>query len=352
MEQNKYEDIIENLQDDAIINLMQQLGADRYEDKPDFLLFPTICHNEVAADASMKLYYYKDTHLFVCYTSCGGMNIFNFLKHYYQTRGIDYDWYEDIFSVAKNCSINKDLQFEAQEKFERKSEKYKERKLVQLPEYKRGVLDVFTKFYPTEWLNDGITKEAMDKFDISYSIPQNKIIIPHYDVDGRLVGIRGRALNDWEIEMGAKYMPVEIEGTWYKHKLSLNLYGLYQNKENIKKQGICYLFESEKSVLQLENFNMPNCGVAVCGSSFNIFQLKLLMKVCHPKEIVICFDNEELKGEDKYLKKLIGICNKYKNYCNFSYVYDSDNLLHLKDSPSDRGEEIFIKLLNKRRRVK
>jgi len=76
------------------------------------------------------------------------------------------------------------------------------------------------------------------------------------------------------------------------------------------------------------------------------------MKTCHPKEIVICFDKEEIKGEDKYLKKLIGICNKYKNYCNFSYVYDSDNLLQLKDSPSDRGEETFRKLLEKRRIVK
>jgi hypothetical protein len=57
------------------------------------------------------------------------------------------------------------------------------------------VLDVFVKKYPVEWLRDGITTAAMDKFNILYSISQNKIVIPHYSVEGELVGVRGRALN-------------------------------------------------------------------------------------------------------------------------------------------------------------
>ena len=40
------------------------------------------------------------------------------------------------------------------------------------------------------------------------------------------------------------------------------------------------------------------------------------MKTCYPKEIVLCFDKEELKGEDKYFNKLYEMCKKYKNYCN------------------------------------
>ena len=75
----------------------------------------------------------------------------------------------------------------------------------------------------------------MDKFNIRYSTTQNKIIIPHYNADGQLVGIRGRALNEWEVENVGKYMPVQIEGKWYSHPLSLNLYGLNFNKEDIKK---------------------------------------------------------------------------------------------------------------------
>lgn len=102
----------------------------------------------------------------------------------------------------------------------------------------------------------------------------------------------------------------------------------------------------------MESFDMINCSAAVCGSQVNKFQIDLLIRTCYPKEIVLCFDKEELKGEDKYFDKLWNICQKYKNYCDFSFVYDREDLLDLKDSPSDKGEEVFRKLLEKRIKVK
>lgn len=108
----------------------------------------------------------------------------------------------------------------------------------------------------------------------------------------------------------------------------------------------------EKSVLQCESFSQANCAVAVCGSNFNKFQLNLLLKECNPREIIICFDKEENKGEEKYFNKLWNLCKKYINYCNFSFIYDREELLDMKDSPSDKGEKIFNKLVEKRVKVK
>ena len=346
-----YDKIIDNLQDNAIIQLMTQLGASNHIETDSHIIFPTICHNPHSEEASMKLYYYKNTHIFTCFTECGNMNIFQFLRHYYQTRGISYDWYEDIYSVIVNCSVSKEFEGLVDNRVSYK-ERFAGRVQRELPEFPKGVLDVFTKFYPTEWLNDGISKEAMDKFNILYSISQNKIIIPHYDLNGRLIGIRGRALNEYEVENYGKYMPVKLENTWYKHPLSLNLYGIDQNLQNIKENGICFLFESEKSVLQMESFTRPNCGLAVCGSAFNKYQLNLLMKHCRPKEIVICFDNEEKPNSSNYFDKLWGIGKKYSNYCNFSFIYDRKNLTNEKDSPTDKGEEVFEELLKRRIYVK
>lgn len=346
-----YDKIIDNLQDNAIIQLMTQLGASNHIETDSHIIFPTICHNPHSEEASMKLYYYKNTHIFTCFTECGNMNIFQFLRHYYQTRGISYDWYEDIYSVIVNCSVLKEFEGLVDNRVSYK-ERFAGRVQRELPEFPKGVLDVFTKFYPTEWLNDGISKEAMDKFNILYSISQNKIIIPHYDLNGRLIGIRGRALNEYEVENYGKYMPVKLENTWYKHPLSLNLYGIDQNLQNIKENGICFLFESEKSVLQMESFTRPNCGLAVCGSAFNKYQLNLLMKHCRPKEIVICFDNEEKPNSSNYFDKLWGIGKKYSNYCNFSFIYDRKNLTNEKDSPTDKGEEVFEELLKRRIYVK
>ena len=54
-----YAEIISNLDTDSVIHLMTELGADRYDDKGDFVIFPTICHNLESSEASMKLYFYK-----------------------------------------------------------------------------------------------------------------------------------------------------------------------------------------------------------------------------------------------------------------------------------------------------
>lgn len=346
-----YQEIIKGITDDAIINLMTQLGSDEYKNTEKYICFKTICHNIDVDNASMKLYFYKDTKLFMCYTECQGMSIFKFLEHYYKTRQIDYDWYNDIYEVVLNCSTYKAAELGFTNSYLPIRDKYQIKQQKKLKIYPSGVLDVFIKRYTPEWLADGISRKAMDKFNIRYSIGQNKIIIPHYDIDGNLVGIRGRALNQWEVENIGKYMPVQVEKTWYSHPLSLNLYGLYENKENIKNQGICYLCESEKAVLQAESFSFPNCCVAVCGSNLNKFALKLLRKACQPKEIVICFDNEEKLGEEKYFNKLYNLCKKYSNWCNFSFIYDREGLLNSKDSPTDKGEEVFKKLLEKRVRV-
>ena len=346
-----YEQIVKDLKDEEVIRLMYELGADRHEETDNYIIFPTICHNENATEASMKLYYYKDTHLLYCFTEDGPMSIYKFLENYYKTRNIEYNWGQDILKVVFQCSAATELTTKETIFKQSLKDKYRKRQSIQLAAYSPNVLESFVKQYPIEWLEDNISAGAMDKYNIRYSISQNKIIIPHYDINNRLVGIRGRALNESEIAY-AKYAPVKIEDIVYKHKLSLNLYGLNHNWKNIKELGICYIAESEKAVLQSELFGEKNCTVAICGSSLNIYQIKLLMQHCQPKEIVLCLDKEELPGEDKYFYKLWDMCSKYKLYTNMSFIYDRENLLNLKDSPFDRGRNIFNKLLEKRVKVK
>lgn len=346
-----YEKIVESLDENKIKQLLDKLDIP-WQDKGNHLICKTACHNVDLDEASWKLYYYKNNKIFYCYSSCQGMSIFKFLRNYYETRQVEYDWYQDIYEVARDCS-NLRIDGFVVEKYKSLRDRYEvKRKEKELPQYMPHVLDCFVQTYPQEWLDDGISKKTMDRFNISYSISQNKIIIPHYDILGRLVGIRGRALNDWEVENIGKYAPIQVEGVWYKHPLSMNLYGLDRTFMDIRRNGVCYLFESEKSVLQMDSFSIPNCSAAVCGSNFNKYQLNILMKFCAPNEIVICFDKEELPGEEKYFNKLWNICQKYKQYCNFSFIYDREGLLNLKDSPTDKGEEVFLELLKKRVRVK
>lgn len=339
-----YKRIIENLDVAAVKDLLERMDIP-FQDKGDYLICKTACHNVDLESASWKLYFYKNYKIFMCYTNCQTMSIFKFLKNYYECRNIEYDWFSDIYEVVLNCSKFRPGEI-LKPTYKGLDERYYQRKtLKKIPTYPNGLLDTFTEFYPIEWLRDGITPAAMQKFSIKFSINQNKIIIPHFDVAGNLIGIRGRALDPWEVENIGKYMPVQIEGKWYNHPLSLNLYGLNETKENIKRFRLCFIGESEKFVLQNESFDMPNLSCAICGSSFNKYQLDLLMRTVQPREIVMCFD------KDVPFEKAKQTCMKYKNYCNFSFLWDRKGLLGLKDSPTDKGQKVFEKLVEERIRL-
>lgn len=106
--------------------------------------------------------------------------------------------------------------------------------------------------------------------------------------------------------------------------------------------------KSEKSALQyMTMFGKDKAiCVACCGSSFHKYQLDLLLS-CGAKKILIAFDKEGETWDKrkKYYNKLYSICNKYKNFCTMGFIFDSSNLLDLKDSPFDKGKEITMKLI-------
>ena len=193
-------------------------------------------------------------------------------KKRYELLGIKYDFFKDIV-LKIGGGYNKDWHLSD---FTQKYESiYSSRQEdhIELPVYNKGLLNTYT-FYPTpEWLNDGISEEIMRTYNILYSISENKIIIPHFDINDNLVGIRGRALNDEDLAFG-KYMPVTIEGKMYNHSLQYNLYGLNLVKDNIKRMKMAIVAESEKSCMQYGTMfgQENNIVVATCGSTFHKYQ--------------------------------------------------------------------------------
>ena len=338
-----------SLTPERIIELVTQLGSDEYIEKDNYIIFKTICHNADAADASMKLYYYKENKMFKCYTDCDELfNIFTLFEKRYQLLNIEYNFYYDIvLKIADGVRLKQKVVNGFYNPYESKYDKYeKDEVKVEFNNYNPTILNSFTFFAASEWLNDGISEEIMRHYNILYSIDQNKIIIPHYDMNGNLIGIRGRALNKEDILIG-KYMPIFIEGKFYSHPLGYNLYGLNIVKDNIKKYRTAIVAESEKSALQYGTMfgQDRNICVAACGSSFHRYQLDLLIK-CGAERVLIAFDKEGENNQqkEKYFNKLYNICKRYKNICSMGFIYDTNNLLELKDSPFDKGKEIFSQL--------
>lgn len=348
-----------NLTDDNIITLVSSLGADRYENKENYIIFPTICHNENPEDASMKLYYYKNTGLFTCYTDCSeSFNIYTLFEKVYALQNKEIRFSEIVNTIIEKAEVDFSLYQFGEGKYKSVSDKYKKKNhQKKLEIFDEKVLKVFDKHYPVEWIAEGISKESMDKYNILYSISRNKIIIPHYNIDGQLIGIRGRTLDKDEEEKFGKYMPIEVEGKWYSFPLSQNLYGLNISKEAIKRNKRVIIFEGEKSTYKYDKFFPENnISCATCGSSLNKNQLNILLRNFEIEEIIIAFDKEYQKYNSKegqdYFKKIENLCKKYSNYCNFSFIFDKENLLKLKDSPVDRGKTIFLHLYEKRIQVR
>ena len=199
---------------------------------------------------------------------------------------------------------------------------------------------------------EGITQEVMNKRNICYDPKHCGIVIPHYDIDNRLIGIRERTLIK-ENEIKGKYRPALLNKQLYNHPLSFNLYNLNNSKDNIKIMRKVIIFEGEKSpMLYASYFGEENdITVACCGSSLIQYQVKLLLDL-GVEEIIIAFDKQFQEFNDDEHKKLVknlkNIHKKYSPYVQISYMFDKWDLLSYKASPIDHGPDTFLELFKRR----
>lgn len=345
---------------EQIEELLNIFGAEPriQEDK---IISKTICHNSFKdiGNASHKLYYYDNTKLFKCYTDCleTSFDVFDLVKKKMKNEGENWSLPRCISYVASYFGFP----FESTEQEESTNledwqviKRYQETldisnsKLINFSAIENNPIKFFPIVRIPEWEKEGINFETIKKFNIRYNPISGGIIIPHYDLNNNLIGVRERTLVE-EKEKYGKYKPAIINGTMYNHPLSFNLYGLNYNKNFIKQCGIAIAFESEKSVLQMDSIAF--LSIACCGCNLIPYQVKLLLNL-GVKEIVVGFDKQyqNINSEEgkRWIKKLESIKQKYKNYVKISFLHDKWNLLDYKDSPSDKGKDIFEYLFKNR----
>lgn len=341
---------------EQIVQLMHHLGADsRNSGNDNEILFSTICHG----GDSHKLYFFKDSKEFHCYTNCGHMDIINIVEQVLKVNMSQAMTYiQNMFGIGNftmiqgffdDDVINKDLEI---------LDSYtKETKVVDMSrEFKyldSSILDGFYKMYHPAFYNDGISIKTLHKFGIRYDILEHRIIIPHLDELGGLVAVRCRNLNQDLIDEGKKYIPIVVDKKLLSAKTSLYFYGMYYNQENIKRARKVILLESEKAVMQLDTIlGENNIGLALSSSSLSLVQVGLL-KQMNVEEVIVAVDKEyhefDTEEEKKYaIKVRKGIINKLLPYFNVSVIWDKEGLIGFKDSPTDKGRETFLKLFKSR----
>lgn len=336
---------------EQVASFVSYLGGDPII-KENYFVARTICHNG-NGEGSHKLYYYENTTLFKCYTNCDTMDIFELvikmksLEEETWTLPQAMEFVASFFGIAgaEVSEEDKTDDWKVLNNYERIAHLDTDVKSVELKVYDDAILKYYPRPRIIPWEEEGITREVMLDRGIAYNPTTGGILIPHYDMNNRLVGIRERTLLK-ENEKRGKYMPSIINKIQYSHPLSFNLYGLEKSKDNISSSKIAIVVEAEKSVLKYESFfGLENSiACATCGGNLINFQFQLLQSL-GVREIVIGFDKDFIdKNDENFIKvvnKLKNIEKKYGCFVQISFLFDKEDLLGYKDSPLDKGPEVF-----------
>ena len=364
--------ILNSLTKEDIIKICALLGSPNYkEDSNGNLFFSTaICHG---GDSPHKLAYYLDgsntnaagqhrPH-FYCYTCQDSYDVVEQVIRANRLQGKTQTWYKALRWIGqvtgKQVTIDSEdipqvqriTDFEWMNRI--KAAQKNRRAVPSLNEINEHILEIFC-YEPHElWLNEGITREALGRYEIGYYGLTNQIIIPHRDKDERLIGIRGRYLDKADVDTIGKYVPLQINGRFLAHQQGSNLYGINVTQDKIKRCHKAMLVEGEKSCLQAYSyFGDDSFVLATCGSSISKPQMKLLLQYLGVEEVIVGFDREYDEPDsweaEAYYHKLIKRVAPLVPYCKVCLCQDNQHRLGLKDSPTDKGKEVLLELLEEK----
>lgn len=319
--------------------------------KIEYILDSLNCHN-------IK-YNNKNDYYSACFPdgdNPAGVNISNdeYLDYWSWSRGVSYEDRQDLISLVEY--INKCGFIDAVKYLHnilgleytpyKKQEKKKDKRFDPLAVFKRAksckkkfdvseinvldedVLDEYVPLLHIDWFRDGIMQRTRDKFGLAYSYKRKRVIIPHrYWMTGELIGMNMRTTIENYDELGIrKYYLTEGMNK------SINLYGLYENYNEIQKAGYVVVYESEKSVLKRDSLN-DSTGVALSGHTLSDEQAAILIGL--NVEIIIALD------KDVPIEEVRHVCEKFRNIRNVSYIYDQWDLLEDKQSPADASNKVY-----------
>lgn len=347
--------VLSRITEADVLRGLSTLNITPFKTEARCIWFTTVCH----CGDSHKLCMFRDSLRFHCYTSCGAMDIFELIQKIQ-----DCSFYESVRFWCSIIGVSSRTFFGRKKARDNYGSSLANRKqVVEIQPYTEQfyperILNYFERdWYCGAWLDEGISSASMNKFDISWYEIGQAVIIPHRAENGKLIGIRRRSFRPEDIERGCKYMPLILEGKTYAHALGYYLYGLYQNKEAIRKTKRIIITESEKSVMLSDTFyGEQSCTVATCGFNITNRQKELILQ-CGVEEVILAFDKDydpldyidstdaySLAQFEKYRERIYSLGQKFTKYCRVYVLWDNLSLLQKKDSPFDRGKEVFEKL--------
>ena len=277
----------------------------------------------------------RETNSFFDFSSGVGGNVFTFIRYYFHCSPAEAVKKLQEYAGCDGGELTRHEKLDATKvcrKFAHHQKHVKESKAVILPP------DYMSRFEKRDdkldvWRREGISDASLEKFQVFYDAFSNRLVYPIRNLNGDIVNVGGRTLDPrWKEKKLRKYTYIQGWGTMDV------IYGLWENLDDILRKREIILFEGAKSVMIADTWGIHNTG-ALLTSHLNPSQMKILMKLgCN---VVFALDRDVDVRRDHNVKKL-------DLYANMKIITDQEHLLDEKDSPVDKGEDVFRRLYEQR----
>lgn len=338
--------------------IMQALGIPAYSENKEQIIYFSGDKNKDALKGSPKLYFYKDSQIYFGYTSSRSYDIISLVQTRLSLLKQPCSFLDACQFIIDTTNINPDsinrvkkeghvYDWSNLERFIR-VRKYGN----QLSEYNRNIIDTLPPLYPQAWIDEGISEETMDKYQIRYYERCNQTVIPCFDDEARLVGVRVRNWDKDRVEQ-AKYMPlVTLDGQCYKFNTNQVFYGINYNKPEIERTGKVIIVESEKAVMKLDTYmGRHNIALGMYGSNLGIQRRNQLLKM-GVNTVSYVVDNDFIGQDDEFFEqwreKIRHFIKLWDGFCRVEIVWDNLGLLGPKENATDRTKEVWEQLWENR----
>lgn len=338
--------------------IMQALNIPAFSENKEQIIYFTGDRNKDALKGSPKLYFYKDSQIYFGYTSSRSYDIISLVQTRLSLLKQPCSFLDACQFIIDTTNINPDsisrikkdghvYDWSNLERFIR-VRKYGN----QLSEYNRNIIDTLPQLYPQAWIDEGISEETMDKYQIRYYERCNQTVIPCFDDEARLVGVRVRNWDKDRVEQ-AKYMPlVTLDGQCYKFNTNQVFYGINYNKPEIERTGKVIIVESEKAVMKLDTYmGRHNIALGMYGSNLGIQRRNQLLKM-GVNTVSYVVDNDFIGQDDEFFEqwreKIRHFIKLWDGFCRVEIVWDNLGLLGPKENATDRTKEVWEQLWENR----
>lgn len=188
------------------------------------------------------------------------------------------------------------------------------------------ILGYYSPVVNDMFLKDGISYSTQREFEDGYDESSNRITIPIRDETGTLMGVKGRLFKEKVDEDELRYVYLEPCG---RGKI---LYGLYKTYPYIKEKNMCFIVESEKSTQAFWSYDCKNVvGLGgLAARKPTAIQIEKLTRL----GVDLCF----VMDKDIEKEELMLMADLFMEGIKIYAVYDKDNKMKGKESPSDKRD--------------